>query len=314
MIKVAVVGAGYMAKEHVMAFNDIDNVKVVGIFSRTKSKASSLASEFNIDFVTNSIENLFEKTQADIVVNAASVFSIYDVSINLLKYPWTILIEKPPGLNYNQALNLKDEILKNNSKVFVALNRRHYSSTRKALSLLANDNSRRVVNVLDQQDLNDPIRLGMNDLIQKNWMYANSIHLIDYFSIFCRGNIVNIHSSSEWDNNNPFLVSSKLDYDSGDIGYYQAIWNAPSPWSINVINSSLRLEMKPLEKLTKQNYPNRNSIDVKIDNVDLSFKPGLRHQAYLLVNSLSNKNSTLPTIDDTLITMHNIKKIYNLKK
>ena len=72
--------------------------------------------------------------------------------------------------------------------------------------------------------------------------------------------------------------------------------------------------MRPLEKLTKQNYLSRIANDIKIDDWDSKFKPGLRMQAKLLVDTLNNGESSLPTISQALITMNNIKKIYNLKK
>ena len=40
--KIAIIGAGYMAEEHIRAFSDIEDVVVAGIFSRTRSKAEPL--------------------------------------------------------------------------------------------------------------------------------------------------------------------------------------------------------------------------------------------------------------------------------
>ena len=126
--------------------------------------------------------------------------------------------------------------------------------------------------------------------------------------------IRNIISSSKWDLNYPFLVSAKLEYDSGDIGFYQAIWNAPSPWAVSIINKNSRWEMRPLECLSKQSYLNRKAKNIKIHNWDSKFKPGLRMQAKLLIDSLHKSQESLPTINQVLITMNNIKKIYNLDK
>ena len=314
MIKVAIIGAGYMAKEHIKAFNDINGVKIVGIFSRTKRKAINLANEFKINYIANSVEDLYKKTKAQLVVNSVSVLSIFETSILCMNFPWTCLIEKPAGYNFEEALALNNYAKKKCAKVYVALNRRHYSSTRQVLTDLKTDSSSRVINVLDQQDLNDSKKLGLGPIVQKNWMYGNSVHLVDYFSIFCRGTLKNIVSSSKWDSKYPFLVSAKLEYDSGDIGFYQAIWNAPSPWSVSITNKNSRWEMRPLEKLTKQNYLSRIANDIKIDDWDSKFKPGLRMQAKLFVDTLNNGESSLPTISQALITMNNIKKIYNLKK
>ncbi len=47
-IKVALIGAGYTANEHLKAFRDIEEVEITGIFSRTREKAESLATKYNI--------------------------------------------------------------------------------------------------------------------------------------------------------------------------------------------------------------------------------------------------------------------------
>ena len=44
MVKVAYVGAGYMAKEHIKAFADMPEVALAGIYSRTRERAEGLAS------------------------------------------------------------------------------------------------------------------------------------------------------------------------------------------------------------------------------------------------------------------------------
>ena len=64
----------------------------------------------------------------------------------------------------------------------------------------------------------------------------------------------------------------------------------------------------------KQNYSSRIANNVKIDCWDSKFKPGLRMQAKLIIDSLDDDKSSLPTISQALITMNNIKNIYNLEK
>ncbi len=72
-IKVAVIGAGYMAQEHIKVFSSIDGVTVVGIHSRTKDKAQSVAAQFDIPFVAETILDLYENTKADLVLSASSL-------------------------------------------------------------------------------------------------------------------------------------------------------------------------------------------------------------------------------------------------
>lgn len=169
----------------------------------------------------------------------------------------------------------------------------------------------RIVKVCDQEDMKDPLRIGHSRKIIDNWMYANSIHLVDYFSIFCRGKLKSVSPVICWDLLNPKYVVAKLEFDSGDIGLYEAVWNAPSPWAVSIITPKVRWDMTPLEVATRQDYGDRKKNDIILDNWDNQFKPGLRVQAQLAVKAVHCQNTILPTIDDAIQTMHMIKLIYN---
>ena len=47
-------------------------------------------------------------------------------------------------------------------------------------------------------------------------MYGNSIHLIDYIDILCRGSLSEI-IMDHWNPHNPRLVSARFNFDSGDV-------------------------------------------------------------------------------------------------
>src|SRR5690242_611826 len=100
---VAIVGAGYMAREHIRAFTDIPGVRIAGMVSRTRSRAEALALEFNIPLVCDSIPELYEKTRAGLVVVAVPELSANPVSRECFQYPWVILFEKPVGYHLADA-------------------------------------------------------------------------------------------------------------------------------------------------------------------------------------------------------------------
>ena len=310
MIKVAIIGAGYMANEHIKAFSSLENVMVNGIFSRTKEKAIIISKKYKIEFVAESINELYNLTKADVVVNTSSVASILDTTKKCLNFPWINLVEKPPGYNLNEALTLYELVEKKNAQLYVALNRRHYSSVKKALFELKNDDSKRVVKVLDQEDQNDPKRIGHSNKIIQNWMFANSIHLIDYFSIFCRGNLTDVQQVVPWDPSDPSFVAAKLVFDSGDIGIYECFWNSPAPWSVSITTKSMRLDMTPLESLTKQSYGSREKVNIELDEIDLKFKPGINLQAREIIKLINSEKSNLPNLEDAIKTMQLVQLIY----
>tara|TARA_B110000003_G_scaffold276506_1_gene323398 strand:+ start:5064 stop:6023 length:960 start_codon:yes stop_codon:yes gene_type:complete len=311
--KVAFIGAGYMTIEHIKAFKSLNNVKLSGIYSRTFSRAENLAKQFDINQVCKSVEELYESTKADLVVISVPELSTKEVVFKSFDYPWYLLIEKPVGYNYEQANEIKEYAEKKNAKAYVALNRRFYSSTIEAINLLKSENDKRIIHIQDQEDPKLALKAGQPKLVTENWMYANSIHIIDYFRLFGRGSIINIENIEKYDKNNPFYVHSKILFSSGDVGIYQAFWDAPAPWSVTVTSRQKKIELKPVEKLSTQKYGSRNIEQIKLDSDDIDFKPGLKKQAEAIINLIQgNKiHYHLSDLNESLKTMEIIKKIYN---
>jgi predicted dehydrogenase len=308
--RVSFIGAGYMAEEHIKAFSDIDEVELVGIFSKTMIQAKNLATKYHLSNVCNSISDLYRSCNPDIVVVAVPELATMQVCEEIFKYSWISLIEKPVGFNLAQAEVIRRLAISNNHKAYVALNRRHYSSTRKLIKEVDSINEPRFIHVLDQENPIAAFEGGQPKVIVDNWMYANSIHIIDYFSILCRGDLQDIENIIPWAPNSSTHVLTKLQYSSGDVGLYQAVWNAPGPWSVVVTMPSNRYELRPLEVLHIQRYKSRNNDPQTVDHWDKKFKPGLRLQAEELISICKGKNGFLPTLDDGIKTMKVINLIY----
>ena len=195
---------------------------------------------------------------------AVDELSAIDVVTNCMLYPWKILTEKPLGLFVHDTKELAKEANKKDRDVFVAMNRRHYASTKKAIELLENDQGKRFVSVIDQENIMGALKSGQPQEVVERWMVANSIHLIDYFSIFCRGRLTNITRPIPLDQRDPFVFQAILSFDSGDKGAYTALWDAPGPWAASITTRQQMLEMRPLEEL------NPPKISRKIQNAGRS--------------------------------------------
>jgi predicted dehydrogenase len=310
-IKVAIIGAGNIAEEHLKAFTAQEDCEIVGIYSRTEIKARKIADKYKISNVVNSINEL-AKLLPDVIVIAVSIESTETICLEAFNYPWLILVEKPVGINYDSAKYIFDKSIKCNSKVFVALNRRQFSSTLSALNLLAIDTSKRFVIVNDQEDPILQIKSGMREDLVNNLMYTNSIHLIDYFKIFCRGNIEKIHISESWKEGKSNVVTASINFDSGDTGLYIALWDMPGPWSVSVVTKNNNITMKPLEQIFLQEYGSRKSTIIEISDYDKLFKPGFYSQALNVIKAAKGETNNLATLEDALNSMKLIKDLYEI--
>ena len=308
-LKVAVIGAGYTAKEHVRAFADIDRVELSGVFSRTRSRAETLASENGIRKVCGSVRELWEEGNPDIVVVTVNEPSIKEVMEECLTSPWKILVEKPPTLYVEWAKELDERSRKEGREVRVALNRACYSVTRAVSAEIRGNKGKRFIFVQDQEDPERALAAGQPKEVADRWMYANSIHMVDYFRIFSKGKAVSVDVKKPFEDSKPCLVEASIGFDNGDHGTYQALWNEPGPWGVAVSLPDVRYELRPLEEGRRQVRGSRPE-QIEADNWDKSFKPGFRKQAEEMVRLAEEGSCDIPTLGDAIQTMELIKRIY----
>jgi predicted dehydrogenase len=311
-LKVAFVGAGYMATEHMRAFAGLPGVEIAGIYSLTRERAEKLAASYGAR-VCDSVADLYAKTGADLVVVTVVELSMAEIASECFGHPWSVLLEKPAGYDLADATGIRDAAARARSRAFVAFNRRAYSSTRQALELLGHHSSQRFIKVIDQQDQRAARQQhNQPELVARNYMFANSIHLIDYFRILGRGEVVGIEPIVRWDPGKPGLVLAKVDFSSGDVGLYEGIWDGPGPWIVSVNTPEQRIEMRPLEQVTVQLRGTRVVTKLDIDADDTTFKPGLHYQAIQAVAAARNEPANLATIEDSWHSMKLVADIFGL--
>ena len=299
-----------MAAEHIKAFADVPGVTVAGIWNRTRDKATALSKQFNVPIVADSIADLHAKTRADLAVVAVYETAINPIVKQALAHPWVILMEKPVGLDFADAQDIAAAANERKSRVYVGLNRRCLSSTNAVLTDLGDDPAPRFIHVQDQQSLQVARDIGHAEPVVRNWMYANSIHLVDYLRTFGRGEVADVTPISRWNADAPGIVLAKVTFTSGDTGLYEGIWNGPGPWACTVNTPRRRWELRPLEKAAYQNAGERTLNPAEIDAWDTTFKPGLRRQAEGVVNAVRGKDGAAVSLGDALKTMRLIHDIF----
>ena len=135
-IRLGIIGAGYIAKEHLNVIQAMDSVRAVGITSRTLSKADQLAKTFQIENVYKTIDNMLNYCSLDAVMVLVSANQVYDVALNLLPIGIPLFLEKPPGLFPEQTKLLVELANKHETKNMVGYNRRFYSIFHEGLKII----------------------------------------------------------------------------------------------------------------------------------------------------------------------------------
>lgn len=300
-----------MTREHLRAFADVEGVTLAGIVSRSRARAERLAAEFRIPRVCDAVEALHRESRADLVVVSVPELAAREVAERCFAFPWTVLLEKPAGYDLADAEAILAAARQEKRRVFVALNRRCYSSTKAVLDDLAQRNEPRYIRVQDQQDQASALESGQPPRVVQNWMFANSIHTIDFLRVFGRGPISRVRPVRRWNPADPDVVVSEIAFESGDTGIYEGIWNGPGPWAVSVSTPSRRWEMRPLEQASFQNRGERTLHPAEPHPWDSFFKAGFRRQAALAVEAVrTGQNPGLATLEDATETMRVIHQIF----
>ena len=282
---------------------------LAGVYSRSRDRAELFAKEFNIELVCDSIDQLFEATHAHLVINCVIETAISDLSLKCLRFPWTILIEKPPGLDLAEAERLNTQVLNCGRKVFVAMNRQSYSATQELRRQISTNDGPRFIYVQDQEDPESAYRAGKPQRSIERWMFANSIHLVDYFRLLARGSARQIDIIQPWRPHEPCVLLARIEFSSGDIGFYHGVWGSPGPWAVSVTTPGLQWELRPLEQGTAQRLGEK-PVPLPVHPWDTMFKPGFRYQAEQAVRAALNQPADLATLGDVMPTMKLIHQLY----
>jgi predicted dehydrogenase len=288
-------------------------VKVAGLTSRTRAKAEALASELGIPLVTDSVAELHQQTDADLVVVTVPELSANPVAMNAFKHPWAVLMEKPAGYDLADAEKIAAAAKSHQAPVMVGLNRRFYSSSRTIKAdLETRPAEKRFIHVQDQQSYAEARRYNHPPQVVEKFMYANSIHLIDLIPFFGRGKITKVDQVTPWRGEDTEVMLAYVEFDSGDTALYEGLWKGPGPWAANVSTPGKRWIMQPLEQAIYQNAGERARHTIEAADEDKQFKAGFLLQARNAVAAVRGETTEIPTIDDSMQTMRLINRMFGV--
>lgn len=281
-LKVLLVGAGYMGKEYGKVLNAL-NVPY-SVVCRSQESANKFNDEMGVMPISGGVENALENIdeKPDMAIVAVNVEFLASTVITLLNYGIKkILVEKPAGLNRDEILEVLQTSKSKDAQVYVAYNRRFYASTQKAMEIIKKDGG---VSSFNFEFTEWGFKIEKTSHVPKvkdGWLLANSTHVID-LAFFLGGYPKEMCSfnagSLDWHKKASKYAGAGIT-DEGVLFSYQANWDAPGRWAVEVLTSEHRLYFRPMEKLAVQKKGSVEIEEVEIDDkLDIEFKPGLYRQ------------------------------------
>lgn len=309
MANIWIIGAGGIAQEYAKVLNNLGyDYDVIG---RGINSATTFQEKTNHPVIIGGLKSFLEKAPV-IPTHAIIATPISELSsniIDLLNYGVKNILSEKPGFLYPKEC--KEVALlsyEKNANVFLAYNRRFYSSVIEAQKIIHEDGGVKSFHFEFTEWGHVIEKLNKPKADLENWFYANSTHVID-LAFFLGGKPLQMKSftAGELTWHKPSIFSGAGVTNKGALFTYQANWEAPGRWGIEILTSKHRLYLRPMEQLQIQDKGSIIINPVKIeDSLDQTYKPGfyLETKAFLQGN-----NEHLCSIQEQFESLENIYKI-----
>ncbi len=286
--KVLLVGAGPMAVDYAKVLKALGaDMIVVG---RGESSSREFEEKIGQLAITGGLEKWLKENgelpeRAIIAVSEQEVGTV--AKLLLSKGVKHILAEKPGGLDPNDILSVRDAAKKAKASVFVAYNRRFYAAVKKAKEIITADGGVISFNFEFTEWSHVVKDLAKANGVKENWFLLNSTHVIDLaFYLGGKPKTLKAFTSGglSWHPSASIYAGAGVS-DKDALFSYQANWEAPGRWALEVLTKKSRLIFRPMEKLQIQKIGSVAIEEVPLDNaLDLNFKPGLYKQTEAWLN------------------------------
>lgn len=310
MTDVALIGAGPMAMAYAAVLKDIGTTtRVIG---RGEKSAATFKEKTGLDVRTGGLEDYLASGEdlPDYAIISTPVDALAPNAKALIAAGIkNILVEKPAGVTPEETLELADFAASHSANVYVAYNRRYYSSVLAAKKLIKEDGGATSLRMEFSE-----FAFRIKDVptaahIKSQWLYANSTHVLD-MGFFLAGYPMAISgmqaSGSDWHPaGSQFVGHGRLD--NGGLFSYHADWDAAPRWMVEVMTPKRTLMFNPLEKLNERSPEGFAITPVELeDDLDTRFKPGLYKQTEAF---LKGETADLATIASHAHHMEDIYKV-----
>ena len=276
------VGAGYMAKEYAKVL--IAKKIPFEIIGRSEEKCSLLSNELQKPIISGGLENSYDKVEKfpTHAIVASSLSDIENNTIFLLERGVkNILIEKPGATTLEGIQRIATLTKKKKAKVFIAYNRRFYSSVLEAKKRIEMDGGLKsmVIEFTEWAHILKDLKKNQSDL--SNWFIANSTHVLDtafYFGGKPKEMSSYVQSKLDWHPSGSVYAGAGIT--EKDILFsYHANWTSPGSWKLELLTDKNRYIFRPFEELHVQQLGELVVQKVEIDDsLDKEYKPGLSLQ------------------------------------
>ena len=290
-LRVAMLGAGRMARLHLATLRDMAGVKLVGVCNRTHATGEALARDFKIERCFQDPAQMISEAKPDAIFVAVSHAATMEMSGLVLRSGIPCLLEKPAGYSPAETRQLADLAREHKCLNMVGLNRRFYSVIHQGLLAVLHQGPISGILVEAHEPILDyRSRRDFDGWLYDNWIVANTIHAIDLLRMIggevtgIRGFGKRIHEPRG------DSFSAALQFESGLLGTFVSHWNSARGFGLKIYGHGVTAELWPLEQ-GFVSYDTGRRIKLKPDWSDTGFKAGFYAQNAAFLQAVCDRSA-----------------------
>jgi predicted dehydrogenase len=305
------IGCGLIAQEYSKILSDLGvEHKIIG---RGEDSANNFYENTQIKPWTGGLKSaLLELEAPEVAIVAVGVESLVDVATKLLESGVKkLFIEKPGALNLEGLKLVQNLGSEKMAKIYIAYNRRYFSSVLAATKLVESDGGIISLNYEFTEWSHEIRNLVKPFGVKESWLINNSSHVLD-LAFFFGGRPLDwkswTHGELEWHPSAARFVGAGITEKNIVFSYFSD-WEGPGRWGLELVTRKRRLIFRPMEKLQEIRVGSIGLSYVEIDDeIDKKYKPGYFRQTYAFLN---DDERTLCSIDEQIQNTIFYKKIAN---
>ncbi|MCK7630238.1 gfo/Idh/MocA family oxidoreductase [Shewanella putrefaciens] len=236
---------------------------------------------------------------AEAAIVSVGVAQLYETTKQLIEAGVKkILVEKPGAISLTEIEHLYILSIKYSAEVFIAYNRRFFSSVLEAQNLIKLDGGVTSFNFEFTEWSHVIEKIDKSPSILERWFLANSTHVADlafYLGGKPREISCYVDGALSWHQAGSIFSGAGMT-EQGALFNYAANWESAGRWSVEVLTKENRYVFRPMEALQVQRRGAIPLVTVEVDDsLDKEFKPGLFKQVSAF---LSGKNTLLCSLEE----------------
>lgn len=278
MKNIWLIGTGMIGVEYSKVLDALHvNHTIIGRGDTSAAKFEEMRTEKKV--IRGGLD-LFLKTHPSVpegAIVAVGFHELYEVTKTLMEYGVKrIFVEKPGADTYEKLHQLYAIAKENDTKIFMAYNRRFYASLLKAEEIIQQDGGVTSFNFEFTEWLHVFEAAYGNTISLNDIFWGNSGHVLDT-AFFLGGEPKEISCYTRTLNGDDFpkIFTGAGISEKGALFSYHTNWDAPGRWVVEILTKKHRLYFKPMETLQIQELRSVKVLPVEIDDhLDKEFKPG----------------------------------------